>query len=136
MVHTLTVLTLWLAQAIGLYALAAGIGLLLAPGRMAAIVEDMEAHPALAYGFGAFAFAIGTIILFAHHVTYDPLALVVTLLAACAAVEGLVLVAVPGLFFAAARPFLRAERLWAIVAVVLGLVLLLAGATGRADALP
>ncbi len=41
MVHTLTVLTLKLAEAIGLYWLAAGIGLLAAPARMAALLEDL-----------------------------------------------------------------------------------------------
>lgn len=136
MAHTFTVLTLWLAQAIGLYALVAGIGLLLVPGRMAAIVADMEAHPGLVYLFGMAAFAIGVAILLPHHMMTDWLAILVTLGAVGAVVEGLMLIAAPGLFFAIARPFLAAERLWAIVSIVIGLILFLAGFTGRADALP
>jgi hypothetical protein len=136
MAHTLTVLTLELAQAIGLYILFAGLGLLVAPGKMAAIVADMEASPGLTYAFGIAAFAIGVAILIPHHVLYDWLSVVVTVIAVIAAVEGLLLLAVPKILFAVARGFLAAERLWAIVAIVAGLILFLAGFTGRADALP
>ncbi len=134
--HTLTVLTLQLAQAIGLYLLAAGIGLLAAPGRMAAIVADIERSPGLATLFGIGAFAIGVAILIPHHVTYDWLALVVTLIAVVVALEGLLLLAAPTLILAVATRVLAAERLCAIAAIVAGLILFLAGFTGRADALP
>ena len=52
MVHTLTVLTLDLATAIGLYWIAAGIGLWLAPERMRAMVDDLVRVPGLTYGLG------------------------------------------------------------------------------------
>ena len=136
MVHTLTVLTLDLATAIGLYWIAAGIGLLLAPERMRAMVDDLVRVPGLTYALGLGVFAIGTAILIPHHVLYDPLSVIVTVLAALFALEGLLLIAVPGLLVRVAQPFLAHARLWAIVSLVLGALMLLAGLTGRADALP
>jgi uncharacterized protein YjeT (DUF2065 family) len=136
MAHTLTVLTLWLAQALGLYATAAGIGIVTAPQRFRAIVGEMEASPGLSYAFGVAAFAIGTAILIPHHLLADPLAAVVTIIAACAAIEGLVLLAAPQILLAIARPFVAHARLWGLIAILLGLLLFLAGVTGRADALP
>jgi hypothetical protein len=135
-VHTLTVLTLQLAEAIGLYWLAAGVGLLVAPQKLGAIVEDFERSPGLVYAIGIAAFAIGTAILIPHHVLYDPLSVVVTAIAALLAVEGLVLIAFPQALLSFARLFVASARLWAIVAIVVGLLLFLAGFTGRADALP
>jgi uncharacterized protein YjeT (DUF2065 family) len=136
MVHTLTVLTLDLATAIGLYWIAAGIGLLTAPERMRAMVDDLERIPGLALGLGAGVFAIGSAMLIAHHVLYDPLSVVVTAVAAILAIEGLALIAAPQVILGIARPFLGNPRLWAIVSLVLGGIMLLCGLTGRADALP
>jgi uncharacterized protein YjeT (DUF2065 family) len=136
MIHTLTVLTLQLAKAIGLYWLAAGIGLLVAPQRLGAMVEDIERSPGLTCAIGLGVFAIGVAILIPHHVLYDPLSVIVTLLALVFAIEGLVLLAFPQILFGLARPFVASARLWAIVSIVLGAVMLIAGLTGRADALP
>jgi uncharacterized protein YjeT (DUF2065 family) len=117
MVHTLTVLTLDLATAIGLYWIAAGIGLLIAPERMRALVDDLDRLPGLTSGLGLGVFAIGVGMLIPHHVLYDPLSVVVTVLATLLALEGLVLIAAPRLLIGLARP-------------------LLAALTGQADALP
>ena len=136
MIHTLTVLTLQLAQAIGLYMLAAGIGILSAPDRFRAIFDDFERVPGLSYLFGIAAFAIGAAILIPHHILYDPLSIVVTLIAVFTAIQGLLLLAAPQVMIAIGRPFMASIRLWGIVAIVLGLILFLCGFTGRADALP
>jgi uncharacterized protein YjeT (DUF2065 family) len=136
MVHTLTVLTLDLATAIGLYWIAAGIGLLTAPERMRAMVDDLVRVPGLTYGLGLGVFAIGTAILIPHHILYDPLSVIVTVLAALFALEGLALIAAPRILVRIAQPFLAHARPWAIASLVLGLLMLLAGLTGRADALP
>ncbi|PXA86093.1 DUF2065 domain-containing protein [Nostoc sp. 3335mG] len=133
--HTLTVLTLDLATAIGLYWIAAGIGLLTAPDRMRAMVDDLVRVPGLTYALGLGVFAIGTAILIPHHVLYDPLSVIVTALAAIFALEGLLLIAVPWLLVRVAQPFLANARLWAVVSLVLGVLMLLAGLTGRANAL-
>lgn len=136
MIHTLSVLTLQLAQAIGLYCLAAGIGLLLAPGRMGALVDDIERSPSLVYGLGLGIFAIGVAMLIPHHILSDPLSVAVTVLALLFAIEGLTLLTFPSILLALARPFVAQARLWAVVSIVLGAVMLFAGLTGRADALP
>jgi hypothetical protein len=136
MIHTLSVLTLDLAIAIGLYWIAAGIGLLTTPERMSAMVEDIDRLPGLAIGLGAGLFATGSAMLIAHHIFYDPLSVIVTVLAAILAFEGLVLIAFPQPLLGLAKPFLANARLWATVSLVLGLLMLLAGLTGRADALP
>ncbi|WP_298688199.1 DUF2065 family protein [uncultured Sphingomonas sp.] len=136
MVHTLTVLTLQLAQAIGLYLVAAGISGLRSPERWREIVADIERSAGIADLFGVASFAIGVAILIPHHVVYDPLSIVVTLIAALSVIEGLLLLAFPDVLLALARPFVAATRLWAIVALIAGVLLVLAGLTGRADALP
>jgi uncharacterized protein YjeT (DUF2065 family) len=136
MIHTLAVLTLDLATAIGLYWIAAGISLLLDPARMRAMVDDLVRVPGLTYGIGIGAFAIGTGILIPHHILYDPLSVIVTLLAALFALEGLVLIAFPHILVRIAQPFLDHARLSAVISLVLGVLMLLAGLTGRADALP
>lgn len=136
MVHTLTVLTLRLAEAIGLYWFAAGVGLLIQPQKLRAIVDDFEHSPGLVYAVGIAAFAIGTAILIPHHILYDPLSVIVTVFAALLALEGLVLIIVPQFILAFARQFVSSARLWALIAIVAGLLLFLAGFTGRADALP
>ncbi|WP_454885677.1 DUF2065 family protein [Sphingomonas oryzagri] len=136
MVHTLTVLTLHLATAMGLYWIASGIGLLAAPQRMRAMVEDLDRSPGLVYALGLGLFATGVGILIPHHVLYDPLSVIVTVIATLFALEGLVLIAAPQLLIGLARPLVGHARLWAIVSLVLGVLMLLAGLTGRADALP
>lgn len=135
MAHTLTVLTLWLAQAIGLYLVASGVLLLTQPGRLAALVGEIASSPALAFLSGVAAFAVGVAILIPHHVADDGLALVVTLIAAIACIEGLVLIAAPRLVLRIARAGIAAPRAWGAVSLIAGLILFLAGLTGRADAI-
>ena len=134
--HVLSVLTLKLAEAIGLYWFAAGVGLFVAPARLGAMVADFDRSPALVYIAGLAAFWIGAGILIAHHVTADPLAAIITIIALAVAIEGLVLLAFPAALLVLARPFVAKARLWGIVAIVLGAVLFLTGLTGRADYIP
>ena len=136
MVHTLTTLTLRLAEAIGLYLIAAGISGLRLPNRWREIVADIDRSAGIADLFGLASFAVGIAILIPHHILYDPLSIIVTLIAALSVVEGLLLLAFPDVVMPAAHAFARATRLWAIVALVAGALLFLAGLTGRADALP
>ena len=133
---TISVLTLRLAEAIGLYLLAIGIGGFVAPDRWRTMVDELERHPGLTMLMGVVAFAIGAVIFGVHHSLHDPLAAIVTIVGAVAAIEGLVLLAAPGLLVAVSRPFLAAARLWAIVSIALGGILFLLGLTGRADPIP
>jgi hypothetical protein len=106
------------------------------PARLGEWVGTLERTPGLTLFLGLGIFAIGTGILIPHHVLYDPLSLIVTLLAALFAIEGLVLIACPDPLVALAGRVVGAARLWGLVSLILGVLMLLAGLTGRADALP
>lgn len=130
--ETARMLTLHLAEAFGLYLVAIGAGALIAPERWRAIGGEMERSPGLAIVTGVFTFVIGVAILGIHHSLADPLAIFITVAGAIAAAEGLLLLAVPHLLIALSRPFFEHPRAWAVVAVLLGLFLLVAGFTGHA----
>lgn len=130
--ETATALTLHLLDAIGLYMLAAGAGALLAPDRWQKVGDEMEASPGLTILIGIVTFAIGVAMLGVHHGLHDPPAIVVTVIAAIAVVEGMLILAVPRVMIRIGAPFFARPRAWAAVTVLLGLVLLAVGLTGRA----
>ena len=133
MITTASVLTLALAKALGVYMIAAGLSGLFAPERWRVILDGLRASPALVYIAGVFTFALGTAIVMAHPLWTDPLAIVVTLLGWAAAIEGVVLIAKPDPLLDLGGSLLRAgaARAYAIVAMVAGVVLLIAGLIGR-----
>jgi uncharacterized protein YjeT (DUF2065 family) len=131
---TARILTLCIAEAFGLYLIAIGAGALIAPDRWRAIGDEMERSPGLTLVMGLLSFAIGALILGVHHSLTDPLAIIITAAGAIATVEGLLLIAVPQALIAFGRPFFARPRPWAIVAVMLGIALLVAGFTGHATA--
>lgn len=133
---TSIVLTLHLATAIGLYAMAACLGILFAPERMNALMTDMERSPGMIYAFGVIAFAIGATIVMVHDIWTDPLAIIVTLIGWWVSIEGLLLLALPDVMLAIARIFQSSMRLWCGIGLVLGLLLFLAGQFGRATIIP
>lgn len=133
---TLTPLTLRLAEALGLYMVAAGILMLRRPATIARMLGELETSAMLTFTAGLTGWTIGTAILLVHHHLSDPLAAIVTLIGAFSFVEGLVVIALP-------EPLLRIVRLaapygraWGAVSLALGAALFLAGLTGRADAIP
>lgn len=130
--ETATALTLHLLDAIGLYMLATGAGALLAPDRWQKLGDEMEASPGLTILMGVTTFAIGVAMLGVHHGLHDPLAIVVTVIAAIAVVEGMLILAVPRVMIGIGAPFFARPRAWAAVIVLLGLVLIAVGLTGRA----
>jgi uncharacterized protein YjeT (DUF2065 family) len=134
MIIVVTTTTLALAKAIGIYAIAAGVGGLVAPERWRAMIEEMRTRPGLAYVTGAFTFALGAAIVLVHNVWTDPLAIAVSLIGWAAAVEGVILLVMPEplLKFGASMVRPAAARPYAIVAVVFGAGLLIAGVLGRA----
>ncbi len=131
---TASVLTLRLAEAFGLYLAAIGAGALIAPDRWRAIGDEFERSPGLTLLSGVLAFAFGALIFGVHHSLTDPLAIVVTIAGAIGAVEGLVLLAVPQALTGISRFAFARPRLWAIVAVLLGVAFFVAGLTGHATA--
>jgi uncharacterized protein YjeT (DUF2065 family) len=132
-VATATILTLHLAVLIGLYMIAVGIGGLTGNARWAELVEELERSPSLLWLVGAFAFAVGALVVTIHNRWTDPLAMIVTFAGWAALAEGLVLLAYPAAWLALARPMLRHVRAVAIASILLGALFLLAGLTGRAD---
>ena len=129
--ETASPLTLHLLGAIGLYMVAIGAGALAAPDRWARMVGEMAESAALTTLMGLVTFAIGVALLGVHHERDDPLQIVVTAVGAIAALEGLLILAVPRVMLAIGKSFLARSRLWAIFAAALGLLFILVGLIGR-----
>jgi hypothetical protein len=129
--ETASPLTLHLMGAIGLYMVAIGGGALLAPERWRKIGAEMETSAGLTTVMGVATFAIGVALLGVHHGYDDPLQIVVTAIGAIAALEGLLILAVPGVMLAIGAPFLARPRPWAIVTTALGLAFIIVGLIGR-----
>ncbi|WCT73266.1 DUF2065 family protein [Sphingomonas naphthae] len=134
MIHTLDVLTLRLAEAIGLYLILAGLSGLRLPTRWQEIVADIAASAAVADLFGVACFVVGTAILIPHHHLSDPLAIIVTLCGWLALFEAALFFVFPDWISPILTAAARHTRPWAVVALVAGLLLFLAGLTGRAEA--
>ena len=129
---TISILTLRLSEAIGLYMIVLGIGGLMAPLRWRAVMDDLERSPGLVMALGFPVFVVGAALVLIHSIWTDPLAVIVSLIGYAALVEGALLLAVPALLLRIGRWSLNFTRAWAAVSIVLGLFLFLAGLTGRA----
>ena len=129
---TISILTLRLSEAIGLYMIVVGIGGLMAPTRWCAMMDDLERSPGLVMALGFPVFAIGTALVLIHSIWTDPLAVIVSLIGYAALIEGALLLAIPAPLIRIGRWSLNFTRAWAAVSIVLGILLFLAGLTGRA----
>lgn len=131
-VNSISILTLRLAEAIGLYMIVVGVGGFVSPQRWRAVMDDLARSPGLVMALGFAAFAVGAALVLIHSIWTDPLAVVVSLIGYAALVEGALLIAVPGPLVRVGLWSLRLTRAWAILSIVLGVLLFLAGLTGRA----
>lgn len=129
---TITVLTLRLAEIIGLYMIVIGIGALASPQRWRAVMDDLDRSPGLVVALGFAVFAVGGTLVLLHSIWTDPLAIIVSLIGYVALIEGATLLAVPGPLIRVGHWSTGFIRIWALVALLLGLFLFLAGLTGRA----
>lgn len=129
---TLSVLTLDLAQAIGLYLILVGLSGLAKPDRWRQVIDEMAASAALTLITGVFVFVLGVTLVFIHTITTDLLAIIVTAVGWIALVEGALLIVVPHLLLRVGQWSLGFTRIWAIVAIILGILIGLAGLTGTA----
>ncbi|WP_375196070.1 DUF2065 domain-containing protein [Sphingobium sp.] len=129
---TFSVLTLRLAEAIGLYMIFVGIGGLSAPRRWRQMMDDLERSPGLVMALGLPVFATGAALVLIHSIWRDPLSIVVSAIGYVALIEGALLLAVPAPLLKIGRWSLNFTRVWAIVSIGLGTLLFLAGLTGRA----
>ena len=127
MIEALSV-TQILAIFIGLYMVAAGIGLLTEPNSYTVMVDELRANTALGFLTGAFAFALGAAMVAVHNLWTGPLAIVVSILAWWTLIKGALLLSVRHRFinFANIAPF-KTGASFAIAIVVLGAVLIFAG---------
>lgn len=132
---TISVLTLRLAEAIGLYMIVIGIGGIVSPQRWRAMMDDLERSPGLVMALGFAVFVVGTTLVLIHSIWRDPLSIIVSVIGYVALIEGALLLAVPGPLIKVGRWSLNFTRVWAVVSIVLGILLFLAGLTGRATAI-
>jgi hypothetical protein len=128
----ISVLTLRLSEAIGLYMIVVGISGVVAPSRWRAVMEDLERSPGLVMALGFPVFAAGAALVLIHSVWTDPLAVIVSLIGYVALIEGALLLAVPDPLIKVGRWSAQFTRVWAMVSIVLGILLFLAGLMGRA----
>ena len=129
MIETFSV-TQILAVFIGLYMVAAGIGLLTEPNSYATMIDELRANTALGFLTGAFVFALGAAMVAVHNLWTGPLAIVVSILAWWTLIKGVLLLAVRRQFigFANVVPFKSANGVpFGIAVVALGAVLIYAG---------
>lgn len=128
----ISVLTLRLAEAIGLYLIVIGISGLAGPQRWRAVMDDLERLPGLVMALGFPVFLVGAALILIHSIWRDPLSILVSLIGYVALAEGALLLAVPAPLLKLGRWSLRYIRGWAIASILLGLLFFYAGLTGRA----
>jgi uncharacterized membrane protein len=115
---------------IGVYMVAAGIGLVTDRDAYATLIDDLRENTALGYVTGAFVFVLGAAMVAVHNLWTGPLAVVVSVFSWGALIEGVLMLAVRRQFLGLVNvvPFTGATTLrFGIAAIVLGLVLLYAG---------
>ncbi len=129
MIETLST-TQILAVFIGLYMVAAGIGLLTDRDSYATLIDDLRENTALGYVTSAFVFVLGAVIVAVHNLWTDPLAIVVSVFGWGALIEGVLMLAIRRPFLGLVRviPFTGAAAVpFGIFIIVFGAVLLYAG---------
>ena len=127
-------LTLHLLVLIGLYELAAGIAGLTGRIDWRAMTDEFMRSPSLSFITGFMVFALGGVMIMNHHHWTDLLAIIVSLVGWIALVEGILMMiaAKPLLIFF--RPLIGSQRAVSLFAAVVGIILIVLGLTGRADA--
>ena len=129
MIETLSV-TQILAVSIGLYMVAAGIGLLTQRNSYATMIDELRENTALGFLTGAFVLALGAAMVAVHNLWTGPLAIVVSILAWWTLVKGVLLLAIrrPFLDLVNVVPFKSVNGVpLGIAVIVFGAVLLYAG---------
>lgn len=126
-------LTLHLLVLIGLYELAAGVAGLTGQINWRALLDEFERSPALAFITGFAVYILGGVLVLVHNIWTDVLAGIVSAVGWIAAIEGLLIMTVPGPLLAFSRRLVGNSRLISALAAAFGLILILLGLTGRAD---
>ena len=121
----------WIILFVGLYSFAASIGEWRTPGLWASMLEDFERQAGLRFMTGFFVLALGASIYMVNPWRPDDwLSILVTVLGGIMALEGALILALGDRFLIFARWLIgRASRFWAAFSAILGLALILIGAT-------
>jgi hypothetical protein len=126
-------LTLHLAILIGLYELAAGVAGFTGTITWSAVIDEFERSPALTFVTGFMAFVIGGVLVLAHNIWADPLAVIVSLIGWIALVEGLLIMVIPRPLLGFSRRLVTSQRAVSVFAMIVGALLIILGLLGRAD---
>ena len=126
-------LTLQLLILIGGYELSAGLDGFTGRISFQAMVDEFERSPSLTFMTGFIVYIIGGILVMSHHHWTDLLAIIVSAVGWIAVAEGLLIMIWPKPLLAFSRPFVERQRGVAMFAMLIGIVLILLGLTGRAD---
>ncbi|QLC22795.1 DUF2065 domain-containing protein [Parasphingopyxis sp. CP4] len=117
-----------LAIAIGLYAAAAGLGMLTAPDRFRQMIANAENSPALNFAIGILVFSVGTAIALTHPMGEGWLSILVTITGWGMAIEGLLFLAAPQIIWSIARPMASlGGRIGGTIATLAGAAFVWAG---------
>jgi hypothetical protein len=128
MIETLST-TQILGVIIGLYMVAAGIGLLTGRGSYATVIDELRDNTALGYLTSVFVFVLGAVIVAVHNHWTGPVAIVVSLVGWAALIEGVLMLAIrrPLLGLVRVVPFTAAMMMpFGIASIVFGALLLYA----------
>ena len=128
---TATPLTLNLLVVMGLYELVAGLAGLTGQINWRTILDEFDRSPALTFMTGFMVYVLGAVVMLVHCIWTDPLAIIVSAIGLVAAVEGLVIMIVPGPLFAFSRRLVGNQKLISLLATVFGLLLIGLGLVGR-----
>lgn len=126
-------LTLHLAVLIGLYDLAAGLAGFTGAIKWSAVLDEFERSAALTFVTGFMAFVIGGVLILAHNIWTDPLAVIVSLIGWIALVEGLLIMVIPQPLLAFSRNLITNQRAVSVFAITVGALLIILGLVGQAD---
>jgi hypothetical protein len=130
MTETLTVTQL-LAVFVGLYLVAAGIGLLSERDSNSKMLAEFQDNTALGFITGAFAFAVGAAMIAIHNLWTSPLAILVSVIAWWTLLKGVCLLAIRQRFLALANVVLfKNSALSGALVITFGAALLMAGLVG------
>src|SRR6478735_7289774 len=93
---TASPLTLNLLVVMGLYELVAGLAGLTGQINWRTLLDEFDRSPALTFMTGFMVYVLGAVVMLVHCIWADPLAIIVSSIGLVAAVEGLLIMIVPG----------------------------------------
>jgi hypothetical protein len=126
-------LTLDLLILVGLYELTAGIAGLTGQINWSEMLDEFNRSSALTFITGFIVYVLGAVVVLAHWIWTDALAIIVSAVGCILTVEGLLIMTVPAPLFALSRRLIANQKTLSVIAVLCGLLLIAAGLSGHAD---